>query len=95
METPKPRTYPSTAEQTAVSFPRTADGSVATFTNTTASFKLTAGSNTLAITKSWGWVDIDYITVAKHTAASADALSATPSDPNANEAAKKAVLIPA
>ena len=73
----------------SVSFPRTADGSVATFTNTTASFKLTAGSNTLAITKSWGWVDIDYITVAKHTAASADALSATPSDPNANEAAKK------
>ena len=59
-----------------------------TFSNTTAFLKLKAGTNTIAITNSWGWVDIDYITLSKK-AASTFNVSAAPADPKATEAEKK------
>lgn len=50
--------------------------------------KLKAGSNTLAITNSWGWVDVDYIELSPHTA-TPFALSSTMATPNASANARK------
>jgi len=54
--------------------------------NTTIS--LNAGANTIAITKNWGWVDINYIEIDSHESQPFD-LSPNPVNPNANDATKK------
>jgi mannan endo-1,4-beta-mannosidase len=46
-----------------VSFQRTGN---LVFKDVKAFVRLNAGTNTIAITKSWGWVNIDYIELAKH-----------------------------
>jgi len=50
--------------------------------------RLNSGNNTIAITKSWGWVDIRYIDVVPHTNTPFN-LNENLVNPNANEAAKK------
>ena len=45
----------------AVPFLRTGPGPNPVFEETKTIISLNAGANTIAITKSWGWVDIDYI----------------------------------
>ena len=49
-----------------ISFKKTA---ATAFTDVTTAATLKAGANTIAITKSWGWVDIDYIEVSEYQAA--------------------------
>jgi len=50
----------------SVSFLRTGSESKLVFADATTFVRLVAGANTVAITKSWGWVDIDYIELATH-----------------------------
>ncbi len=50
-----------------VTFQRTSTGNPV-FADITTVISLTAGANTIAITNSWGWVDIDYIELSKHQA---------------------------
>jgi mannan endo-1,4-beta-mannosidase len=50
--------------------------------------RLKAGSNTLAITKSWGWVDIDYIEVGPYVPAPFT-VSGSLVTPNASQGARK------
>jgi len=52
----------------SASFPRTGTGPNPVFTDMSTMVSLTAGTNTIAITHSWGWVDIDYIELTKHQA---------------------------
>jgi len=68
-----------------VSFPK-----VDTFVYVKASskVKLTAGSNTIGITKSWGWVNIDYLEVTPYTA-TPFTISPALVTPNASENARK------
>nr|AMO13189.1 glycoside hydrolase [uncultured bacterium] len=50
--------------------------------------RLNSGNNTVAITKDWGWVDIQYIDVVPHENVAFD-LNKNLANPNANTAAKK------
>ena len=52
----------------SISFLRTGPGPNPVFTDVTTIASLKAGANTIAITSSWGWVDIDYIELTKHQA---------------------------
>jgi mannan endo-1,4-beta-mannosidase len=54
-----------------------------------AKIKLPAGANTLAITKSWGWVNIDYIELTPYEDVSPFTISSSLVSPNASENAKK------
>lgn len=49
----------------SVDFPVTESGA---FADVIASFDLNAGANTVTITASWGWIDVDYISVDPHQA---------------------------
>nr|AGS54419.1 mannan endo-1,4-beta-mannosidase [uncultured bacterium contig00188] len=64
-------------------FPRTA-----TWTDLKSVVSLNAGSNTVAITNNWGWVDIQYIEINPHENTPFN-LDKNLVNPNANEAAKK------
>jgi mannan endo-1,4-beta-mannosidase len=50
--------------------------------------KLNAGDNTIAFSKSWGWVILDYIEITEHINVKFD-LNYNPANPNATEGAKK------
>jgi len=65
-----------------VEFPRTA-----AWKDIVAVARLNSGNNTVALTKSWGWVDIQYIDVVPHENASFNLGPLV--NPNANAAAKK------
>ena len=71
-----------------VSFVRTASGSAIVFNDVTTVVSLKAGANTIAITRSWGWVGIDYIELSEHQSApfTIDPFLVTP---NPNESALK------
>ncbi|SHK50040.1 glycosyl hydrolase [Fibrobacter sp. UWEL] len=49
---------------------------------------LKAGTNTIAIVKSWGWIDVDYIDVSAYESVAFN-ISADPVTPNATDGAKK------
>jgi len=70
------------AEVGEVAFPK-----IATWTDIVAVARLNSGNNTIAILNSWGWVDIKYIDVVPHEAASFNLDPLV--NPNANAAAKK------
>ena len=46
-----------------VSFPRTGTGTSPVFSEVNTSVTLVAGANSIAITKNWGWIDVDYIEI--------------------------------
>ena len=54
----------------------------------TTAVTLKAGTNTIAIEKYWGWIDVDYIDISAYESAPFK-LSATPVTPNATESAVK------
>ncbi len=54
-----------------------------------AKIKLPAGENTLAITKSWGWVNVDYIELTPYEDVSPFTISSNLVSPDASENAKK------
>jgi len=58
------------------------------FTDMKSVVKLSSGSNTLAITNSWGWVDVDYIEISAHTA-TPFTLTAAMATPGASASAQK------
>lgn len=58
------------------------------WTDAEAIVTLKAGSNTVAIVKSWGWIDVDYIDITPYQSASFD-ISVEPVTANATESAKK------
>ena len=66
-----------------VTFPKTT-----TWQDISVAASLKSGNNTVAITKNWGWVDIQYIDVTLHENISFN-LDKNLVNPNANEAAKK------
>jgi len=70
------------AEVGEVAFPK-----ITEWTNIVAVARLNSGSNKIAIINSWGWVDIKYIDVVPHEAASFNLDPLV--NPNANAAAKK------
>ncbi len=70
----------------SVTFMKT--GSSLTFMDVPTAVKLTAGANTIAITNSWGWVDIDYIELVKHEA-TPFTVDASPVTPEPTESAIK------
>jgi mannan endo-1,4-beta-mannosidase len=51
--------------------------------------KLPSGANTLAITKSWGWVNVDYIELTPYVDDAPFSISSSLVSPNASENAKK------
>ena len=67
----------------SITFPRTAD-----WKDISSVARLKQGSNTVAITNDWGWVDVDYIEVNSHENSSFD-LDENLVNPNANGAAKE------
>lgn len=69
----------------AVTFDETAKGE---FADVETVLSLAAGANTIAITKSWGWIDVDYIEVKPFEAKAFDLCNA-PVTKNATPAAKK------
>jgi len=70
-----------------VTFPRTGSTNP-TFTDMTTVVSLKAGANTIAITNSWGWVDIDYIELSKYQTAPFT-ITPNPVTPNPTESAAK------
>lgn len=58
------------------------------WTDAEAIVTLKAGSNTVAIVKSWGWIDVDYIDITPYQSASFN-ISVEPVTANATESAKK------
>ncbi|HEX2955752.1 MAG TPA: glycosyl hydrolase [Chitinispirillaceae bacterium] len=54
-----------------------------------AKIKLSAGANTLAITKSWGWVNVDYVELTPYEDVSPFSISSSLVSPNASINAKK------
>lgn len=68
-----------------VSFPVTDKGK---FVDVETVLALAAGANTIAITNSWGWIDVDYIDVKPYEAKAFDLCNA-PVTANATPAAKK------
>jgi mannan endo-1,4-beta-mannosidase len=74
-----------------VTFPRTGNvESIPVFTemNLIGKVKFNAGSNTIAITRNWGWVDIDYIEVSAYEPTPFN-ISSVPVNPNASANTKK------
>lgn len=59
-----------------------------TFTDVTTAINLNAGTNTIAIVKSWGWIDVDNISISEYEAKTFNICNA-PTTPEATEAAKK------
>ncbi len=68
---------------TSVTFPATT-----TYSDVTATVKLLKGSNTLVLSSSWGWINLDYIDIELHQAATFS-LSSSPVTANSTEAAQK------
>ncbi|MBO5422343.1 MAG: T9SS type A sorting domain-containing protein [Fibrobacteraceae bacterium] len=60
----------------------------ASFTDISMMVNLKAGSNTIALIKNWGWIDVDYITISTYEPKAFDVCNA-PTTPEATEAAKK------
>jgi len=50
--------------------------------------KLSAGTNTIGIVKSWGWINLDYIELSEYEA-TPFTINNAPVDPDANESAQK------
>jgi len=67
----------------SITFPR-----IASWTDITSTVRLNQGSNTVAITKNWGWVDIDYIEINPFEKTPFN-LDENLVNPNANGAAKE------
>lgn len=58
------------------------------FTDVSTAINLTAGVNSIAITKNWGWIDVDYITISEYEAKAFNICNA-PTTKDATDAAKK------
>lgn len=70
----------------SIVFPRT--GSKLTFKEVENVIRLKAGTNTIAITNSWGWVDIDYIQLSAYQKTTFN-VDPNPATPNPSEGAVK------
>ena len=61
------------------------------FTTTTLKVPMNAGENTVTVTASWGWMQVDYIEIGEYAPPSRPAITASqtaPCDPNATDEAK-------